>query len=223
MADLPPKKIHRVDWARVQRDYATGRFTDMELAAKYSTAREVVNRRRRADRAKDPASWPIDLRADVKRATAALLMRDQVTRTITGGTEAETVLAAAHAVKDIILQHRAEARRGREVVSALMTELASVTLHRASLDMLVKRASATLSEAEATALASQVQELAKLSTRIGGVQKLADAMARMQTLERKAFGIGDDDTGSNPLDTMNEAELQAEVDRLTQALGGAAG
>lgn len=39
-------------------------------------------------------------------------------------------------------------------------------------------------------------------------------MARFQTQERKALDIGDDDTGSNPLDTMNEAELQAEVDRL---------
>jgi hypothetical protein len=48
-------------------------------------------------------------------------------------------------------------------------------------------------------------------------------MTRFQTQERKAFGIGDDDTGSNPPDTMNEAELQAEVDRLTQALGSAAG
>ena len=217
------ERSRRVDWVRVQRDYATGRFTDVELAAKHDTAREVIGRRRRADRAKDPTSWPIDLRADVKRATAALLMRDQVTRTVAGGTEAETILAAAHAVKDIILQHRVEARRGREVVSALMAELAGVTLHRDSLATLVERACATLSEAEAHAFSAQVQELAKLSTRIGGIQKLADAMARTQTLERKAFGIGDDDTGNNPLDTMNESELQAEVDRLTHALGGAAG
>ena len=75
MADQPPKKVHRIDWARMIRDYATGKFTDQELATKYGTAREVVNRRRRSDRAKDPTSWPIDLRADVKRATAALLSR----------------------------------------------------------------------------------------------------------------------------------------------------
>ena len=46
----------RVDWVRVQRDYATGRFTDVELAAKHDTAREVIGRRRRADRALDPTS-----------------------------------------------------------------------------------------------------------------------------------------------------------------------
>lgn len=34
------------------------------------------------------------------RAAAALLMCDQVTRIVTGGTEAETVLAVTHAVKD---------------------------------------------------------------------------------------------------------------------------
>ena len=78
MSDKAGNKIHRVDWVRVQRNYGTGRFTDVELAAKHNTAREVISRRRRADRASDPASWPVDLRADVKRATAALLMRDQV-------------------------------------------------------------------------------------------------------------------------------------------------
>lgn len=223
MGDKIGNKIHRIDWARVQRDYATGRFTDMELAAKYNTAREVISRRRRADRLKDSTTWPIDLRADVKRATAALLMRDQVTKTVTNGSEAESVLAVARVVKDIILQHRAEARRGREVTSALLTELADVSMHRHSLAMLVERASATLSDADAAALTAQARELVKLHNRVGSIQKLADAMARMQTLERKAFGIGDDDTGSNPLDTMNESELQAEVDRLTQALGGAAG
>lgn len=223
MGDKTARKIHRVDWARVQRDYATGRFTDQELAGKYSTAREVVNRRRRADRVKDPASWPIDLRVDVKRATAALLMREQVTRTVTSGTEAEAVLAAATVAKDVILQHRAEVRGAREVAAALLAELADVTLHRTYLATLIERAGATLSESEAAALTAQARELVKLHNRVGSIQKLADAMARMQTLERKAFGIGDDDTGSNPLDTMNEAELQAEVDRLTQALGGAAG
>ena len=57
MGDKTARKIHRVDWARVQRDYATGRFTDQELAGKYSTAREVVNRRRRADLKSHQLRW----------------------------------------------------------------------------------------------------------------------------------------------------------------------
>ena len=37
---------HRIDWVRLQRDHATGRFTDQELADKHGTVREVVNRKK---------------------------------------------------------------------------------------------------------------------------------------------------------------------------------
>jgi uncharacterized protein HemY len=120
--------------------------------------------------------------------------------------------------KDVNLRHRAAARRGREVTNALLAELADVTEHRQSLGVLIERAAGALDEAEAASLAAQVRELVKLHNRVSSMQKLADAMARVQTLERRAFGIGDDDAGSNPLDTMNEHELQAEVDRLTQQM-----
>ena len=209
---------HRIDWVRLQRDYATGRFTDRELAEKYDTARSVVNRRRKADRAKSAAAWPIDRSEDVKRATAALLMHEQVSRNVATGADSESVLAAATMAKDVILRHRAAARRGREVTNSLLAELADVTEHRQSLGVLIERASGALDEAEAASLAAQLRELVKLHNRVSSMQKLADAMARVQTLERRAFGIGDDDAGTNPLDTMNEGELQAEVDRLTQQM-----
>ena len=80
------------------------------------------------------------------------------------------------------------------------------------------RAAGSLDQAEAARLAALLRELVKLHNRVSSMQKLADAMARVQTLERRALGIGDDDAGSNPLDTMNEGELQAEVDRLTQQM-----
>ena len=118
---------HRIDWVRLQRDYATGRFTDRELAVKYDTARSVVNRRRKADRAKSAAAWPIDRSEDVRRATAALLMHEQVARNVATGADSESVLAAATMAKDVILRHRAAARRGREVTNALLAELADVT------------------------------------------------------------------------------------------------
>jgi hypothetical protein len=222
MSATSEKKLHRVDWARVQRDYATGKFTDQELADKHNTAREVVNRRRRTDRAKDPTSWPVDLRADVKRATAAMLMRSQLTRTVASGTEAETVLAAAQMTRDVILQHRTEVRQAREVAAALLEELKVATLQPDALRAVLNRAAATMDDAEAQAFAAQARELVKLHNRVSSLQKLTDAMARLQTQERKAFGIADEDTGSSPLDTMSEAELQAEVDRLQALQAGGA-
>jgi len=217
MAELK-KQGRRVDWARIRRDFGTGKFTDRELAIKHNTAREVITRRRRADRLKDPVSWPVDLRADVRRATAALLMCDQVTRTVTSGSQAESIFAAAAMVKDVILGHRGDARAARGLANALIGELADVTLHRDSIAQLIERAAGSLDQAEAASLAAAARELVKLHNRASTLQKLTDALARAQMLERRAFGIGDDDAGSNPLDTMNEHELQAEVDRLTQQM-----
>jgi len=214
---------HKVDWVRIRRDYATGRYTDVELAAKHNTAREVISRRRRADRLRNPASWPVDLRADVQRATAALLMQQQVTRTVAQGSEAESVLAAAQIARDVILRHRTTAGRAREITSALLAELADVTKHRHDLGKLIERAASTLDDAEAAALTAQVRQLVTLHNRVGSIQKLADSMAKLHTLERKAFGISDDDGGSNPLDAMTTGELEAEVARLSQQLAQAGG
>ncbi len=213
----------RLDWERIERDHSTGRYTDEELASLHKTNRTTISLKRKKDRAKHPGAWAVDRTQAVKRATAALVMQASANETISAGNDAAAIMGIAAASRDVILSHRADVKAGRRVAAILMAELEGITEHRDSLDKLVERACSTLDEAEAASLTAQVRELAKLSTRIGGVQKLADAMARLQTLERKAFGIGDDDTGSNPLDTMNEAELQAEVDRLTQALGGAAG
>ncbi len=145
-------------------------------------------------------------------------MRDQITRTGTNGSEAESVFAVATMAKDVILVHRGDARAARSLANALIGELADVTLHRDSIAQLIERAAGSLDQAEAARLAALLRELVKLHNRVSSMQKLADAMARVQTLERRAFGIGDDDAGSNPLDTMNEGELQAEVDRLTQQM-----
>ena len=219
MAKDPTTKPRRIDWGRIERDYATGHFTDKELAQKHGTARAVITRKRSADRKLNPTAWPIDRSADVKRATAALLLNDHVTQTVARGNDAEAVLAAAHVIKDVILSHRSDLKRARLVTSALMAELSEVTTHRRDLGQLIERAAATMNDAEAANLAAQARELVKLHNRISSVQKLADAMARFQTQERRAFGISDDDKGESPLDTMNERELQAEIDRLGQQLG----
>ena len=214
-------KVRRLDWDRIERDHATGKYTDEELAQLHQTHRSTISVRRTRDRARHPGAWAVNRVDAVKRATAALLMRETADETIAAGNDAAAILGIAAASRDVILSHRQEIKAGREVATHLMAELADVTKHRDGLAAMIERACATMSEAEAAALTAQAKELVKLHARIGSIQKLADAMARLQTQERKAFGIGDDDTGSNPLDTMSEAELQAEVDRLTQAQAGA--
>jgi len=208
------QRRQRIDWARVERDHATGKFTDQELADRHGTAREVISRRRRADRLCSPSAWPIDRTQEVRRATAALLMQRQVTATVTAGTDAQAVMAAAQATKDVILGHRAAVRTALALADRLMAELADVSVHRQQLSVLIERAAATLNEADAAALTAQARELVKLHSRVGSLQKLADSLAKLHPLERRAMGIADDEGGGNPLDAMSMRELEAEVARL---------
>ena len=55
------KRARRVDWAAVERDFRTGKFTDIELAAKHGVARESIVRHRKDAQAKDPTAWAQDL------------------------------------------------------------------------------------------------------------------------------------------------------------------
>lgn len=69
---------------------------------------------------------------------------------------------------------------------------------------------------------AQARDLMKLHTRVASMQRLADSMTCLQTLERRAFGLTDDDGGTNPLDTMATHELETEIARLEAKLAGPA-
>lgn len=220
VTDAPVKpKWRRLDWERIRRDHSTGKYTLAELAAMHDTAEETISRRRKRDRTADPGAWPVDRSEEVRRATAALLIQASTKATISEGQAAEAVLAAAHATKDVILSHRTDAKAARSLANALVAELADVTHNKAGVARLLELAAADLDEAERAAMHAQARELLKLHSRAATLQKLTDAMQRAQVMERRAFGISDDDKGESPLDTMNERELQAEIDRLGQQLG----
>ena len=77
-----------------------------------------------------------------------------------------------------------------------------------------------LDDDQARVLIEDLKIVTKLHSRVSSLQKLTDTLQRVHGLERRAFGIADDDTANNPLDTMSEAELETEIQRLVAALGG---
>lgn len=209
-----------IDWDRVRRDYATNKFTDAELAQMHGCARGSITRRRTEDRAINPAAWPIDRTEDVRRASAALLMQEAVAAGVAAGDSAESVLVAATLVKDVILGHRTEIREARSVAGRLLSELDATTLNKSRLAAMLETTLEGLGDEDKAAMRRQFSEFMKLHSRVASIQKLADSLQRLQTQERKAFGIRDDEGTSNPLDTMSERELEAELQRLGQQLQG---
>lgn len=204
----------RIDWEAVERDYRTGRFTLRELELKHGRSASQICRRAQAE------GWTQDLRDLVRQATSAAIIRDLAAEATTSAQQSttQTVLAAAEAIKQVIVRHRQEVAAARIITAGLMAELQATTTQPEALKRMLAIAVADLSPEESAGLQQQMRDLLRLPARIAGIQKLADTMTRLQTLERKAFGIGDDDAGTNPLDTMNEDELQAEIERLAAKL-----
>jgi hypothetical protein len=208
------------DWDAIRRDYRTGQFTDLELSQKHTVSREAICRRRK----REPHLWPQDLTKAVREATNAALLQEAVTeaitRNITEGHEkvTNTILVAAEVNKNIITHHRSAITEASGVAKLLLEELKFSTVNRDELngavDMLEKLANAQaddgsiaeadkISPAHIKVLAKSMWELTAMPTRVQSMQRLADAMTKLQGLERKAYNL--DETGAadeNPVSNL---------------------
>lgn len=200
------------DWARVRADHNTGRYTDEELGALHGLHWGSIRRRRREDSKTDPTLWAVDRSAEVARATQALLIHDQ---TVQAGGAASAVMAAAIATRDVILQHRQDVRRARDVAMGLLDELAATTMNAEQLARLFELCSADLDPEQLAGLREQFKGLLKLHARASSVHKLTDALVKAQTLERRAFGIADtDDPGKDDARQLSDLERAARLTRI---------
>lgn len=207
----PPRTI---DWGPIRAEWETGAFTQVELARKWDIAPETLNRRMRQDRQKNPAAWTRKLGDKVKQATAVMLAGDALLSTVRKGQEVTAVLAVAAATRDVILGHRKDIGAARRVWTGLLAELEATTTSPQQLAAMLAQAGAHLDEAGRAALAAQHAQLMQLHARVGSIQRLADATIKLQAAERRAFGLKDEDGGSDPLDQMTEAELEAQIQAL---------
>lgn len=200
----------RVDWDAVERDYRTGRFTLRELERMHGRSAGQICRRAQAE------GWTQDLRELVRQATSAAIIRDLAAAATTGAQQSATqqVLAVAEVIKDVTLRHRKDVAAARAMTMDLLAELQATTMSQAELQRFLATNLDEATPERRAEMLRQFGDLLKLHTRIASMQKLSDAMQRTQTLERRAFGISDDDTGATALDSMSDTDLEAEIERL---------
>ena len=204
-----PVKRKKVDWAAVERDYRTGKFTDTELATKHSIARESIVRRRRDDQEQDPAAWAQDLGPQVRAATNALLMQETVAQKITEGHTQVTgvILAAAELNKQVIAGHRRDMEATRRVAHALLSELSAAALAAEEQELLASILAGTGAEPADEARAHAIVSKAlSINSRISSVKALAETFTKLQDAEHKSYRL-DDDTGGSGLITPKRVIL----------------
>jgi hypothetical protein len=202
MATTPDKK-KRPDWAAIQRDYRTGKFTFRELEDKHGVGYASINRKAKAE------AWQKDLSQVVREATEAAVIRDAVlqqgaatgTATATepqqqNDPDVVAVMAAVELNKEVLLRHRRDIRDARDLTMTMLGELKVVGENPDSLEIMFEHMTSEMKPEELMNATRAYNALVKLPGRIGSVHKLADTLAKLQPLERKAFALdnGADDT-----------------------------
>jgi hypothetical protein len=217
LAAPEPVKRRRADWEAIERDYRTGKFTDQELADKHGN---VVSRQAITKMAK-VRHWQKDLSDAVRKATNAKLIaaeaEKKVAEQVAKGCEAtvDAVLAAAELNKQVILSHREDLKAARGLTSAMLNELQQVSVNPGKLrDLLeVLTGGEDMTAAQVADARAALADLQRLPSRILSVQRLATAMARLQTMERTAYGL-DNPEQPPPVDELadlSDEELDARI------------
>lgn len=217
-------KRRRIDWEAIERDYRTGKFTLRELELKYQTDNATISRRMTADRKADPTRWQKDLTKVVRQATNAKLMAEVVSSEVSKGQQnvSNVIQAAAELNTSVILRHRQDIGQTRKLAMDMLNELSVATHTPEQLAALFEAVKGEMGALELTTAQQAFNTLMRLSTRVGSIQKLADTLTKVQTLERKAFGL-DEEGGEDPDDAANltDAQLDAKIKgylgRLSQA------
>lgn len=227
--DARSKPAARVEWAAVEADHNTGRYTDGQLAAKHGVSREAIVRKRKRDQAADPRRWQKDLTDQVRQATNALLLREQitaersqVTATITEGHSATAILTAAEVAKSVILRHRTDIA---ETTALAKTLLGEIVLHTRQPDEIERALEAVKEDAtpkEVEDARAALRQVMSVHNRVSSVQKLADTLTKLQNLDRRAFNM---DAGEDPESprkpsggaskfSMSDDEIAAEIAQI---------
>lgn len=189
----------RADWEAIERDYRTGQFSDQELADKHGN---VVSRQAISKRAK-VQGWQKDLSREVRQATKAKLIAEQVAEKVagevaervakSGNATVQAVLAAAETNKQVILGHRRDIAKVHDLTMTLVGNL------------------------EEAANEKDKAKRLPLGDLILAAQRAGQSLARLQQLERVAFGLDevDDSAGAAGVSKLTDAQRAARIAALT--------
>lgn len=181
-----------IDWDAIQRDYRTGRFTNRELGDKYGVSHTTIARRAEKE------GWTKDLSKAVRQATNAAVIAETVKERAAEAGERTTdaVLVAAEMGKEVILRHRRDVLKLRDLGMDMLHELTLATHSPDDLAKLLHMVAREVDQAELMLLQQSLKDLLRLPSRVGAFRKLTEAMAKLQPLERKAFGLDEEGKGS---------------------------
>lgn len=219
-AGVAVAKKHRTDWAAVERDYRTGKFTQRELADKYGVTHGAVGKQAREH------GWKKDLTEEIRRATNAKLTEQLVSSEVAKGSQqvANTVAAAAEVNTRVILGHRAGLQAITNVKRTLLSQIeqaASLLPDLAEVIEMVRQPDDNGTDRANDALRKAMSR----SALVDDLKKLADVDEKVRKGEREAFALDEDPDKRKPEDDrpkLTDVELALRVANLMAKAKGPA-
>jgi hypothetical protein len=181
---------HKIDWEAMEPDWRAGIKTKKQLSEEYGVSRAAIDKHWHA------ADIERDLTAKIKALAETKVTRATVTRSVTPETkvtEREVVEANAKLQSDIILAHRSDIPRKRELVEKLFGELEGQTDGKDLLEQL----STALRHNDMKRLATFAEKITSLPSRIKGASDLISAYKTLIMMERQVFGIAETGSGAD--------------------------
>lgn len=183
-----------VDWKSIETDYRAGIKSLRTIAGEHGVTEGAIRKRAKRD------LWERDLAPKIKAKTDDLVRKAtvrSVVRSETTVSEKQEIAINAQVQTDIILAHRRDIPRVRNLAMALLEEAEIATGNN---DLLRDLAALMYSPDKngVDKLNEAYQKVISMPGRVDAVKKLAETLKVMIALEREAFGIDADKGAGGP-------------------------
>lgn len=178
----------QIDWEKIELDYRVGIKTLRQIADEHGITEGAVRKRANRD------DWSRDLSAKIDKKADDLVRKSLVRKEVRNSpeykaTEKQIIDENAQAIVEVRLSHRKDIAKAKNLMNLLLDELESQTVARELYEQLGELLRQD-DEKGVDKLNDLYQKVIGTPSRVVSMQKLADTMKTVITLEREAFNIG---------------------------------
>lgn len=197
-----------IDWEAVEIQYRAGIRSLKDIGGEFGVSDAAIIKRAKRD------SWVRDLKAKIHARAEAKVSAAMVSAEVSARTkinERQTIEAVSDEIVNVRLAHRGDISRTRRLSMKLMDELEAITDDQETLKELISQMRE--SEDADTALLNLATRMSSLPTRTKTIKELSETLKTLVTLERQAYGIGEDNPVP-PNSNLTDEELERKIAKL---------
>ncbi|MGZ4968026.1 MAG: hypothetical protein ACXV8O_01305 [Methylobacter sp.] len=192
-----------INWNAIELDYRAGQLTLRVIAEKYGITHGAINKRAKRD------GWERDLSGKIKQRAEALVSKIEVSKAVSNEKrilEKDIIETNATMQANIILSHRSNITRYRNLCEALLSELEIQTGECITFEELGEMMHSP-DDKGMDKLNELYRKVISTPSRVDSTKKLSETLKTLIGLERQAFGLADNSNGDADKDKSKPTEM----------------